>query len=116
MGPRPYYFTGYTDFGQNPSQWASNAGWSAWSWAKTGANYVGPTSGTIPVIGLPLASNAGGWGNVDTFYQAIVAGAYDADYKGVVDAWAKTGYDTVQFRLDYEFNGNWMPWSPGNSA
>ncbi len=92
MGTRPTYYTGYTDFGQDPSKWAANAGWSAWSWSLTGAYYVGPTSGTIPVVGLPLASNAGGWGNVDNFYKAIIAGKYDANYKGVIDAWAKAGY------------------------
>lgn len=115
-GARPQFMDTFTDFTQDPSQWGSNASWDAWSWAMTGNGYVGPGSGTVPVVGVPLASNAGGWGNVDTFYQQIVAGDYDADYKAIVDAWAANGYKTVQFRVGYEFNGNFMAWGPGNSS
>ena len=115
-GAKPLFMDTFTDFTQDPSQWASNASWDAWSWSLTGSTVVGPGSGVTPVIGLPLASNAGGWANTDTFFQQIVAGQYDADYKGVVDAWAKAGYTTAQFRLGYEFDGNFMPWGPGNSS
>ncbi|MGI4793183.1 MAG: carbohydrate-binding domain-containing protein, partial [Janthinobacterium lividum] len=113
---RPQFMDSFVDFGQDPTQWAANASWSAWSWAQTGAAYVGPTSGTIPVIGVPLASSAGGWSNVDTFYQQIIAGNYDSAYAGIVDAWASHGYKTMDLRLGYEFNGNFMPWAPGNSS
>ena len=116
MGVSPGYMNAFTDFSQDPSQWAGNASWTAWSWAQTGAGYVGPGSGVVPVIGVPLASNAGGWSNVDRFYQAIIAGDYDADYKGIVAAWAGQGYTTVQMRIAYEFDGNFMPWSPDNSS
>ncbi len=115
-GARPQYMNAFTDFTQTPSAWGANAGWTAWSWAQTGNAYVGPGSGTIPVVGLPLASNAGGWSNADTFYQRIIAGDYDADYKAIVNGWASTGYTTVQFRLGYEFNTSLMPWSPSNST
>lgn len=115
-GARPQFMDTFTDFSQDPSTWGANASWDAWSWAQSGANYVGPTSGTVPVVGVPLASNAGGWSNVDTFYQQIIAGQYDADYTGIVNAWAQAGYKTVQFRVAYEFNGNFMPWAPGNSS
>ena len=116
MGARPAFMDGFTDFTQDPSTWAANASWTAWSWAQTGAAYVGPTSGTTPVIGVPLASNAGGWSNVDTFYQQIIAGQYDADYAGIVAAWAGQGYTTMQARLGYEFNGNFMAWAPSDSS
>jgi len=115
-GARPQFMDTFVDFTQDPSQWGANASWDAWSWAMTGNDYVGPGSGTVPVVGVPLASNAGGWGNVDTFYQQIIAGYYDADYKAIVDAWAAEGYTTVQFRVGYEFNGNFMAWGPGNSS
>jgi hypothetical protein len=115
-GARPQFMDTFTDFTQAPSAWGSNAAWDAWSWAQTGAAYVGPGSGIVPVVGVPLASNAGGWANVDTFYQQIVSGMYDADYKAIVDAWASNGYKTVQFRIGYEFNSSLMPWSPSNSA
>lgn len=60
-----------------------------------------------------MASNAGGWSNDDTFYQQIVAGQYDADYAGIVRAWAGRGYKTMDL---YEFGGNFMPWGLGNSS
>ena len=69
----------------------------------------------IPLVGVPLASNAGGWGKVDDFYRDTVAGKYDAAWDGIVDAWAGQGYRTVDFRLGYEMDGNFMPWAPGNS-
>ncbi len=113
---RPQFMDSFVDFHQDPTQWAANASWSAWSWAQTGAAYVGPTSGTIPVIGVPMATNAAGWSNVDTFYQQIIAGNYDSAYAGIVDAWASQGYKTMDLRLGYEFNGNFMSWAPGNSS
>jgi Glycosyl hydrolase family 26 len=115
-GARPQFMDTFVDYTQDPSEWGANASWTAWSWAMTGNDYVGPGSGTVPVVGVPLASNAGGWGNVDTFYQQIIAGDYDADYKAIVDAWAAEGYTTVQFRVGYEFNGNFMAWGSGNSS
>lgn len=115
-GARPTFMDAYTDFTQDPSQWASNAQYGAWTFTQTGSAFAGPGSGMTPVVGVPLASNAGGWSNVDTFYKQIIAGQYDGDYKGIVDAWAKAGYGTVQFRIAYEFNGSFMPWSPGNSS
>ena len=116
MGTSPLFMDTFVDFGQDPSQWDSNAGWTAWSWAQTGSAYVGPGSGVTPVIGVPLASNAGGWGNADTFYKSIIGGALDATYKGIVSSWAAQGYKTIQLRLGYEFDGNFMPWGPGNSG
>lgn len=114
MGANLQFYDGYVDFSVDPSEWASNAGWEAGVWA--GNSHLSPSSGLTPVIGVPLASNSGGWGNVDNFYKQIISGQYDGDYKGIVDSWAGAGYKTVQFRIAYEFNGNWMPWSPGNSG
>lgn len=115
-GAHPTFFNQFVDFGQDPSTWASSASWNAWSANQSGANYVGSASGATPVVGVPLASNAGGWGNVDTFYKDIIAGKYDSAYKGIVDAYADQGYKTVEFRNSWEFNGNFMPWAPGNSG
>ena len=115
-GASPQFMDTFTDYTQDPSQWASNASYAASTWTLTGSSVVGPGSGVTPVVGVPLASSAGGWANVDTFYQQIIAGQYDADYTGVVDAWARAGYSTVQFRLGYEFNDSYEPWSPGNSS
>ncbi len=116
MGASPLFMDTFVDFSQDPSQWDANASWTAWSWAKTGSAYVGPGSGVTPVIGVPLASNAGGWANADAFYKSIISGTLDATYKGIVSSWAAQGYTTIQLRLGYEFDGNFMPWSPGNSG
>ncbi len=113
MGVRPQYYDFYTDNGQGGAAGlAGSAGWAAWSAAQTGDNYVGPGSGTIPVVGVPMSDGSGQWGTVDNYYQQIISGALDADYKGIVDAWATNGYKTVQFRPGYEFDGTFMGWSP----
>lgn len=114
-GARPLFMNAFVDLNQDPSEWGANASWTAWSWAQTGNNYVGPNSGTTPVIGVPMASNADGWSNVDQFYQGIISGQYDDDYKAIVDAWAQAGYTTIDLRLGYEFDGTFMPWSPDDS-
>lgn len=120
-GARPQFMNAFVDFTQDPSDWGSNASWTAWSWAQSGNDYVGPGSGTTPVIGVPMYSTVNGWPgsggeDPDTFYQQIISGQYDADYKAIVDAWANAGYKTMYLRIAYEFDGNFMSWSPGNSS
>jgi len=114
-GVRPKYFNIFTDFGQEPDRWPESARWAAWSSTQSGNRYVAPGSGMIPLVGVPLASGRGGWGNVDAFYRDTVAGKYDAAWTGIVDAYAGVGYKTVDFRIAYEMDGNFMPWAPGNS-
>lgn len=116
LGARPKFFNIFTDFQRDPSTWVSNAGWSAWSSAQSGTAYVGPASGIVPVVGIPLAWSGLGWSNVDYFYLYTIDGQYDAIYNGIVDAWADNGYKIVDFRIAYEFNGSFMMWAPGNSA
>lgn len=117
LGTRPKFFTTYTDYSQPPSAWAGNAGWSSWSMSLTGDAYVGPGSGTVPVVGMPIANSEAGFSNkVDLSYKAIAAGTYDHVYADTLHAWAKAGYKEVHVRPDYEYNGNWMPWGPGNSG
>jgi len=112
MGARPKYFVGYTDNSQGAANMPGNASWGAWSWAKTGASYVGPTSGTIPVIGFPICDPSAQYAAVDTFYQEVISGSLDADYKGIVDGWQGQGYTNVIFRPGYEFTGQTQAWSP----
>ncbi len=116
IGARPRFYDTYTDNGQGAAGLPASAEWEAKSFAQTGDAYVGPSSGTTPVVGVPLSDSSAQWGSVDTFYQAIISGSLDADYKGIVDAWANNGYKTVEFRLGYEFTGGFMPWSPEDSS
>ena len=114
-GARPLFMDSFVDYFQDPSSWAGSASYSAWTWTQSGSQFVGKGSGVTPVVGVPMASNAAGGSNVDTFYQQIIAGTYDSAYRGIVDAWAGS-YPTVQFRVGYEFNGNFNPWSPADSS
>jgi hypothetical protein len=113
MGTRPQFYDAFTDFTQNPSQWASSAGFGATSFAQSGTNFIGPGSGTIPVIGVPMATSAYGPSKADPdpFYKQIISGALDASYTGIVDSWANAGFKTAEFRIGYEFNGS-MAWTP----
>src|SRR4051812_2126587 len=115
-GARPKYIDAFTDWGRGAAGLPGSAGFTAWSFAKTGNLYVGPGSGTIPVVGIPMSDASGQWSTVDTYYKQIISGSLDADYKGIVDAWAQNGYKTIEFRLGYEFTGGFMPWSPDASS
>ncbi len=116
MGARPKFYNTYTDNGQGAAGLPASATWAAQSFAQTGDTYVGPNSGTTPVVGVPMSDSSGQWGSVDNYYQQIISGSLDADYKGIVDAWAQSGYKATEFRLGYEFTGGAMPWSPENSS
>ena len=117
MGARPVRYDNYIDStSTNPSDWIASAQWSASSFAQTGNNYVGPGSGTTPVIGVPMYSASANPAQNDSFFQATAAGQYDNVWKGIVDAWAGQGYKQVEFRPGYQFNGTFMPWGIGNSA
>jgi hypothetical protein len=111
MGARPGFFDTFTDNSEgNPSTWVSNASWDAWSNAMTGSSYVGPGSGIVPVIGIPMAWSGEEGTNVDAAFKDIASGKYDAAFTGIVKAWIAEGYKTMQFRIGYEFNVAGMPW------
>ena len=117
LGVRPKFMDAFTDNSQgDPSTWVSNAGWAAWSWAKTGSAYVGPGSGIVPVVGIPMSWPGESGSSVDAAYQDIASGKYDAAFKGIVDDWIDEGYKTIQFRIGYEFNIGSIPWAVFNSS
>ncbi len=116
-GARPATMNAFVDFSQAPSTWASNAGWTAWSWTQSP---VVRTSIT-PDIGIPMSDNSHWAGNAagstnDDFFKNIINGTYDGAYKGIVDAWANAGFKTFDLRLGYEMNGTFMPWFMGSDA
>ena len=117
MGTRPQFLDTYVDVTQGDPNtgFVGSANWGAWSFARTGDRYVGPNSGIIPVVGLPLSMPGQDWGNVNLFYLNTLSGKWDQGFRGIVDAWARNGYKTVYFRISYEFNGTFMAWSPLNS-
>ncbi len=114
-GVKPATMNAFSDFSQDPSAWAANAAWTAWSWTQS------PVVGTsvTPVIGVPMSDNNHWAGNAagstnDDFFKGIIGGSYDGDYKGVVDAWVNAGFKTVDLRLGYEMDGSFMPWYMGD--
>jgi len=111
MGAPPQFMDAFTDYTQDPSEWPSNAGWTAWSWS------LSPDARDLtPVIGVPMGDSTS-WADPDQFFEAIVAGTYDADYKGIVDGWASEGFSTLYLRLGYEMNvSGYQPWYMGDSA
>src|SRR4051812_34466438 len=79
MGARPTFMDAYTDNAAgNPSTWVANAGWAAWSYLKTGSAYVGPGSGIVPVVGIPLSWSGESGSNVDAAFRDIASGKYDS--------------------------------------
>jgi len=116
-GAKPATMNAFVDFSQDPSTWASNAGWTAWSWTQSP---VVKTSIT-PDIGIPMSDNSHWAGNAagstnDDFFKNVINGTYDGAYKGIVDAWANAGFKTFDLRLGYEMNGTFMPWFMGSDA
>jgi len=116
-GAQPITMNGFVDFSQDPSTWAANASWTAWSWTQSP---VVQTSVT-PVIGIPMSDNNHWAGNAagstnDDFFKGIINGTYDGDYKGVVDSWVNAGFKTIDLRLGYEMDGSFMPWYMGDDA
>ena len=117
MGIRPTFMDTYTDNSAgDPSTWVGNAGWTAWSYAKTGSAYVGPGSGIVPVVGIPLSWSGESGSNVDAAFRDIASGKYDSAFKGIVDAWINDGYKSTQFRIGYEFNVGSIPWDVFHST
>ena len=116
-GAKPVTMNAFVDFSRDPSTWAANAGWTAWSWTQSPV----VKTGILPVIGIPMSDNSHWEGNAagstnDDFFKNIINGTYDSAYKGVVDAWANAGFKSMDLRLGYEMNGTFMPWFMGNDA
>ena len=117
MGVRPTFMDTYTDNSAgNPSTWVGNAGWTAWSYVKTGPAYVGPGSGIVPVVGIPMSWSGESGSNVDAAFKDIASGKYNSAFKGIVDAWINDGYKTTQFRIGWEFNVGSIPWDVFHST
>ena len=100
----PSLIVTYVDYTQSVANWPGNASWQASS------NAISPDArGLLPVIGLPMASIAGGSALPDQQFQAFAAGTYDSEVKGVVTAWAQQGFHTLVIRPGWEMN------LPGNT-
>jgi Glycosyl hydrolase family 26 len=112
LGSAPLFMNGFTDFHKDWKDWVPNAEWAAWSWSKSSR-----ARDVIPVIGLPMATNAD-WAHqpaIDTFNR-IASGQHDDVWRGVIAAWRNQGFRTLYLRPGYEMNGAFMPWFMGTDA
>ncbi len=100
----PSLIVTYVDYTQTVANWPGNASWQAYSNAVSAdAKHL------LPVIGLPMASIAGGSASPDQQFQAFAAGTYDSEVSGVLAAWANQGFRTLVVRPGWEMN------IPGNT-
>lgn len=108
IGQAPQFIDTFVDFSGSWSNMVSSAGWNAWSQSKS------PTAhGLTPVVAVGLGTKSD---NGPGTLQQIAAGAHDDTYRGVVQAYKDAGYSTIDLRIGWEMNGNFMPWSMGNTV
>ena len=111
LGTQPTYMNSYIDFTKPISDWLDNTGFAAASFKAS------PTAdGTIPTIGLPMASLAAGSPSADQTYQNFAAGDYDSMLQSMVKTWADSGFKTQVWRPGVEMNLSSSPSYGGNTA
>ncbi len=99
MGAAPRFLDTFVDQNQPVSQWAGNSTWAAVSAAESSR-----AAAMLPVIALPLSSNAPGSMTSDQQFQAFASGQYDGAVTGIVQAWARAGFTNLVFRPGWEMN------------
>lgn len=108
IGQAPQFNDAFVDFSGSWSNMVASAAWNAWSQNKS------PTAhGLTPVVAIPLGTKSD---NGPGTLQQIAAGAHDDTYRGIAQAYLDAGYTTVDMRVGWEMNGNFMPWSMGNTS
>lgn len=108
IGQSPQFIDTFADFSGSWSNMVSSAGWNAWSQSKS------PTAhGLTPVVAVGLGTKSDhGSGTL----QQIASGAHDDTYRGIAEAYRDAGYSTIDMRIGWEMNGDYMPWSMGNTS
>ena len=99
MGAAPSYLDVYIDQNQSIDRWDGNSQWESSSFAASADART-----TIPVIALPLNSNASGSPTPDQSYQAFASGKYDGVIQAIVKDWASQGFNNLVFKPGWEMN------------
>ena len=108
IGQTPQFIDTFADFSGSWSNMVSSAAWNAWSQSKS------PTAQNLtPVVAVGLGTKSD---NGSGTLQAIASGAHDDTYRGIAEAYRDAGYKTIDMRIGWEMNGNFMPWSMGNTT
>ena len=98
----------FVDFSGSWSNMVNSAQWNAWSQSKS------PVAHNLtPVIAVGLGTSSD---NGPGTLQQIASGAHDDTYRGIAQAYRDAGYKTVDIRIGWEMDGNYMPWSMGNTT
>ncbi len=108
IGQSPQFIDTFADFSGSWSNMVTSASWNAWSQSKS------PTAQNLtPVVAVGLGTKSD---NGSGTLQAIANGAHDDTYRGIAEAYRDAGYKTIDMRIGWEMNGNFMPWSMGNTT
>ena len=99
LGTSPSLIVSYVDYTQPVSSWVGNSGWEAASHAASVDAW-----NLMPVIGLPMASIAGGSPTPDAQFQSFANGQYDYVLAGIVQVWSQYGFHQLVFRPGWEMN------------
>ncbi len=119
MGQTPATMDVFVDYTQSISTWVNNAGWAAWSMAKSA-----PVKSLIPVVSVglvdqPTGDPGGNWNRTAALgmMNAVASGTYDSVYTGIVNAYKSNGFTNIYLRIGWEMDGGWEPWySTGDSG
>ncbi len=108
IGQTPQFIDTFADFSGSWSNMVTSASWNAWSQSRS------PTAQNLtPVVAVGLGTKGD---NGPGTLQQIAAGAHDDTYRGIAEAYRDAGYKTIDMRIGWEMNGNFMPWSMGNTT
>ena len=108
IGQTPQFIDTFADFSGSWDNMVASASWNAWSQSRS------PTAQNLtPVVAVGLGTKSD---NGPGTLQAIAAGAHDDTYRGIAQAYENAGYKTIDMRIGWEMNGNFMPWSMGNTT
>ena len=108
IGQAPAFIDTFVDFTGSWSNMVNSAQWNAFSQSKS------PVANNLtPVIAVGLGTSSD---NGPGTLQQIASGAHDDVYRGIAQAYRDAGYKTVDIRIGWEMDGNYMPWSMGNTT
>jgi len=107
IGQAPALLDTFVDFTGGWLNMIQSAQWNAWSQSQS------PVAHDLtPVIAVGLGTSSdNGLGTL----QQIAAGAHDDVYRGIAQAYRDAGYTNVYIRVGWEMDGNYMPWSMGDT-
>ena len=106
VGATPTYIDTFINYSLPITSWVQDSNFSAVSLAA-----AGDTASLIPVVAVPMASQAAGSLDALDQFNAIASGADDSVWLGIVQGYEAQGFTSIDLRLGWEMNGGWEPWA-----